>query len=144
MLSEISLPMKLGMLVLVLACGFTGRMGWSYAVGGEETGSVKVSRVANTDEENYAMSQDSSLRESEISSPSDSRSTGVAREDSAKSTSAAGDQYDDEAGTAETQYDNENNLMNAGGSTTGPVPKMPDGTCPVKFPVQQASGCYAE
>jgi hypothetical protein len=33
-------------------------------------------------------------------------------------------------------------LFNAGGPTHGPVPLMPDGDCPVEFPVEQNGRCY--
>jgi hypothetical protein len=33
-------------------------------------------------------------------------------------------------------------LFNAGGPTNGPVPLMPDGDCPVEFPVEQNGLCY--
>jgi hypothetical protein len=34
-------------------------------------------------------------------------------------------------------------LFNAGGLTHGPVPLMPDGDCPVEFPVEQNGRCYS-
>lgn len=40
------------------------------------------------------------------------------------------------------QYDN-GNLFNAGGPTHGPVPLMPDGSCPAEYPVKQNGACYA-
>jgi hypothetical protein len=33
-------------------------------------------------------------------------------------------------------------LFNAGGPKNGPVPLMPDGGCPVEFPVERADLCY--
>ena len=36
----------------------------------------------------------------------------------------------------------QNNLFNSGGPTNGPVPLMPDGGCPVEFPVQHNGLCY--
>lgn len=33
-------------------------------------------------------------------------------------------------------------LLNAGGPTTGPVPLMPDGTCPAEFPTRHSNRCY--
>jgi hypothetical protein len=33
-------------------------------------------------------------------------------------------------------------LFNAGGPKNGPVPLMPDGGCPVEFPVERAALCY--
>jgi hypothetical protein len=35
-------------------------------------------------------------------------------------------------------------LMNAGGPTAGPMPKMPDGSCPPEFPAVQDDACYAQ
>jgi len=34
-------------------------------------------------------------------------------------------------------------LMNAGGPTDGPVPTMPNGSCPKEFPDQRNGACYA-
>ena len=33
-------------------------------------------------------------------------------------------------------------LMNAGGPTTGPMPLMPDGSCPGEFPTMEDGACY--
>lgn len=35
-------------------------------------------------------------------------------------------------------------LLQAGGPTTGPVPMMPDGSCPKEFPVQEGNSCRVE
>ena len=35
-------------------------------------------------------------------------------------------------------------LMNAGGPTAGPIPKMPDGSCPPEFPAVQDDACYSQ
>jgi hypothetical protein len=35
-------------------------------------------------------------------------------------------------------------LMNAGGPTTGPMPLMPDGSCPREFPMLGDGACYPE
>ncbi len=34
-------------------------------------------------------------------------------------------------------------LMNAGGPERGPVPMMPDGSCPQELPVMQDGACYS-
>ena len=34
-------------------------------------------------------------------------------------------------------------LLEAGGAVTGPVPLMPDGSCPVEYPVKQNGACYS-
>ncbi len=33
-------------------------------------------------------------------------------------------------------------LMNAGEPASGPLPIMPDGSCPIEFPVQRDEACY--
>lgn len=171
MLADVSLPIKVGIVVLILACGFTARVGWSYAVGGEDTSSIEVSRVANAkageaevsteDRTSSASSGDDEASNSSTDSNSSSDvetsslgSAGGSSPDSSRSASA-NSQYDDGSGAAD-QYeedgsdngDSENggssgDLMNAGGPTSGPVPAMPDGECPVEYPVSQPTGCYA-
>jgi hypothetical protein len=49
---------------------------------------------------------------------------------STASPSPTGDQYD-------------RDLFNAGGPSSGPVPLMSDGGCPVEYPIQQNKACYA-
>jgi hypothetical protein len=34
-------------------------------------------------------------------------------------------------------------LLNAGGPTAGPLPTMPDGSCPSQYPDKRPDGCYA-
>jgi hypothetical protein len=35
-------------------------------------------------------------------------------------------------------------LLDAGGPTTGPVPMMPNGSCPREFPTMRDGSCYQE
>jgi hypothetical protein len=37
---------------------------------------------------------------------------------------------------------NPGTLMNAGGPTEGPAPRMPDGSCPKEFPQERSEACY--
>lgn len=37
---------------------------------------------------------------------------------------------------------NPGTLMEAGGPTTGPAPRMPDGSCPKEFPQERSGACY--
>ena len=37
---------------------------------------------------------------------------------------------------------NPGTLMNAGGPTEGPAPRMPDGSCPKEFPKERSEACY--
>jgi hypothetical protein len=39
--------------------------------------------------------------------------------------------------------EDDNTLLTAGGPTTGPVPLMPGGGCPVEFPEVREGGCYS-
>ena len=41
-----------------------------------------------------------------------------------------------------TADQDDRDLFNAGGPSSGPVPLMPDGSCPVEFPVKQNEACY--
>jgi hypothetical protein len=44
------------------------------------------------------------------------------------------------AAAASAQYNDE--LLNAGGPADGPVPLMPDGSCPEEYPVTTDGACY--
>lgn len=37
---------------------------------------------------------------------------------------------------------NPSTLMEAGGPTTGPIPRKPDGSCPKEFPQERSGACY--
>ena len=62
-------------------------------------------------------------------------------------------QYDDpidtsDPGTTADQYASDNQygsgtLMDAGGPEDGPMPLMPDGSCPEEFPTERGGACYA-
>lgn len=65
--------------------------------------------------------------------PEDAPAIGITR-----AQGATQDQY---AGSAvQDQY--QGNLMRAGGPANGPVPLMPDGSCPVEFPTERSGACY--
>ena len=149
--------MRVGLLILVLACGFTARMGWSYAVGGEDSSTIGVSNVANAkaseaqnkaDERATAEDEvstretaaDNSADEVEIS-PNPAADDDTARSANAEATASDAQYADAGATPTEDQYDGD--LMNAGGPDAGPVPAMPDGACPVEFPILEAGACYA-
>jgi hypothetical protein len=103
--------------LLVLAAGFTLRAAYEYATGPDEVPNVNV-----------AVAQD------------DPR-TGVATDDG----TAVQDQYDGGTSTptpATLPDQQPADLFNAGGPTDGPVPLMPDGSCPAVFPVEQNGACY--
>jgi hypothetical protein len=157
-------PVALRLLIvaLVLASGFTLRVGW------EELANPTTPALAQDDQYDCASfgSQDSAQAELERNptDPSnlDPDSDGQACEDydygvsdsstatagatddgstSSASASATADQYDASAGLS--QYQQEvGALFDSGGSTDGAVPLMPDGSCPEEFPTQQDGACY--
>ena len=44
--------------------------------------------------------------------------------------------------TTGAQYQGDASLMNAGGPLKGPVPLMPDGSCPKEYPVERSGACF--
>jgi hypothetical protein len=46
-----------------------------------------------------------------------------------------------EGSQAATQGADESVLLQAGGPRSGPVPHMPDGSCPPEFPIDAGTGC---
>lgn len=65
--------------------------------------------------------------------PEDAPTISVAQAQGATQDQAAGNAVQD-------QY--QGNLMQAGGPANGPVPPMPDGSCPVEFPTERSGACY--
>lgn len=45
---------------------------------------------------------------------------------------------------ASTPPPDQGTLMNAGGSTSGPMPMMPNGSCPREFPEMRDGACYSQ
>ncbi len=147
-------PMALRMLivVLVLAGGFTLRMAW------EELAYPTTPAFAQTDQYDCVSfgSQESAQAELErdLSDPSnlDPDADGIACEEydygggggspTATASAAAQDKY---LTAASEQYQKDlgsDNLFDAGGPAAGPVPPMPDGSCPPEFPTKQNGACY--
>ncbi len=148
MISEMSLPIKIAAVTLILACGFTGRMAWIYAVG-SETSNVNVSRIASaqandTNHSNSDSEQAVTTKAVEVTPGSsveklaaeDGSDTATVSQYGDVATSA--DQYEDSTGSEDS-----NNLMDAGGPSSGYVPVMRDGSCPVEFPLIDSTGCHS-
>jgi hypothetical protein len=158
-------PMALRMFIvaLVLASGFTLRMAW------EELASSTVPAFAQTDQydcESFG-SQESAQAELErdLSDPYnlDPDADGIACEeydygggggspaataspaasqDPTASPTAAKVQYDS---AAKDQYQKDlgpDELFDAGGPAAGPAPLMPDGSCPPEYPTKHNGACY--
>jgi hypothetical protein len=98
--------------VLVFTAGFTSRLTWEQLM----------------DPSTPAVAQDT---------------TAPSPTTTADRSNAAQDQYDDNAAQDQYQQDTgKGQLMDAGGPSSGPVPLMPDGSCPAEFPVRQDEACY--
>lgn len=138
--SNLSLPVKLALCCLVLACGFTARVGWAYLDVGSSEDEISAARAADSSlSQEIAQSNPSENSDINVSSD-DATSSGSETEGSNETTSAAQGQYGD---AADKQYeDTSEDLLSAGGSDDGPVPLMPDGDCPNEYPVYLVDGCY--
>jgi hypothetical protein len=145
------MALRLLIAALVIASGFTLRVAW------EELANPTTPALAQEDQYDCASfgSQESAQAELErdLSDPNnlDPDTDGQACEDysygggggggstaaataTASATSAADDQYDASAGVG--------SLFDSGGSTSGAVPLMPDGSCPAEFPAERDGACY--
>ena len=133
-----SLWVKVALVVLVMACGFTGRVAWEYTQGGGAPDQIDATRVANAQESEDTTPEDDIT----ITASDGSHTTGgmsqeavVSDQYAGKDQSAVKDQY--AVGTQDSA-----SLLTAGGPTKGPVPPMDDGECPVEFPIEMPDGCY--
>ncbi|MCA1731900.1 MAG: hypothetical protein LC751_21650 [Actinobacteria bacterium] len=52
------------------------------------------------------------------------------------------DEYTVDANTSPSPSPSDGSLMNAGGPMSGPVPMMPNGSCPREFPEIRDGACY--
>lgn len=134
---SLSLPVKLALCCLVLACGFTARVGWAYIDVGSSVDQISAARAADTSSSQEIAQSDSS----DINvNADDGASSGSEAETTNESTSAAQEQYGD---ASDDQYeDASDDLLSAGGSDDGPVPPMPGGGCPSEYPINLVDGCY--
>jgi hypothetical protein len=143
------MALRLFIVGLVLASGITLRVAW------EELANPTTPAFAQTDQydcESFG-SQESAQAELERNpdDPSnlDPDLDGQACEDydyggsgSASPTSTATPTSSaSPSSAAHDQYDS--TLFDAGGPANGPVPLMPDGSCPAEFPVERSVACYS-
>jgi hypothetical protein len=144
---------KIAAVCLVLALGFTARVGWELVDRPAPDVGTRVA-VAQTGDLNCAdfatQAEAQAVLDADPSDPNnlDADNDGVACEDLPGGTgdgitvgggTSAGGQYDDTAN--QVQYGSDD-LLEAGGPATGPVPLMPDGGCPEEYPVEDVGGCY--
>lgn len=139
--------MKAAVVVLVLACGFTGRVAWEFVA---QPASVISAAQAQTSDLDCADFASQAAAQAEYDSdPSDPNGLDADGDSIACETlpgggdgSAAQDQYD--AGGAATLEAGNGDLMNAGGPVSGPVPLMPAGGCPEEYPVERGGACFTQ
>lgn len=136
------MPMKVALILMILACGFTGRVAWAYLEFGDDSKEISAANAASAEVAQVELAQADTSDGSDITvNEEDSQSAG-SEDDSADDGQygdGSQDQYDDEKG-------NSGDLLEAGGSPVsrdGPVPLMPDGQCPVEFPNERPDGCYS-
>lgn len=143
------LLLKVATVALLVACVFTARVAWIYFEGNANPHLLGVLQVAQAQDKSSSASMSSSPTSSASSSSSSASTSGT----SANSTSAApgttSGQSDPSSNAATNQYSSSASSqyssgtgISSGGPRYGPVPLMPNGKCPVEYPVQKASGCY--
>jgi hypothetical protein len=144
--TDLGLPMKLALILMILACGFTARVAWAYLDFGEDPAKISAANAASAEVAQVELAQtDDSDDGSDITvSEDDGRSSGSEDDDSDSADDTqyrdgSQDQYDDDDGSGD------GDLLEAGGHPAGhdgPVPLMLDGKCPVEFPIERLDGCY--
>jgi hypothetical protein len=103
----------LTVVVLVFVVGFTARLSWEALVHPSTP----------------AAAQDTTTTMSPSTAPPTTTSPSLGSTTSSASASAAQNQY-------------RGNLMGSGGPKNGPVPLMPDGSCPTEFPMKHNGACH--
>ena len=159
-----SILLKLVVVVLVLATGVTARITYEQistpalaqedqydcaSFRSQESAQAELDRdprdpnTLDADDDGQACEDydfGSSSSSSASASPTPTTTSSPAPTSSA-SPSAAEEQYDKP--TAAKQQYGEEILFESGGSTVGQVPLMPDGSCPVEFPVKANGACHS-
>lgn len=149
---------KVAVVFLVLATGFSARVGWE-AFEPEHASSIRAAQAQANDLDcgdfsSQARAQAEYDRDTSDPNRLDADDDGEACE--TFDYGGGGGNNDDGGDNAQDQYaDGEtptptqpnpgnDDLMNAGGPQDGPVPVMPGGACPAEYPVQKDQGCYAQ
>jgi hypothetical protein len=148
------MTLRLFIVALVLASGFTLRVAW------EELANPTTPAYAQEDQYDCASfgSQESAQAELERNpdDPSnlDPDNDGQACEDydygvddgttttTTSTSSAVEDQYDDANAAVVDQYEGVGGLFDSGGAAGGAVPLMPGGGCPAEYPTEIDGACY--
>jgi hypothetical protein len=133
--------MKVALIAMVLACGFTARVAWAYLDVGGQPERISAASAASAEVAQVEVAQTDDT-DTDIDVDGDDSGESTDSEDN----SAGQVQYDDGDNSLDRDDDNSSSgdLLEAGGPGHGPVPPMPDsGECPVEFPVEGSGGCYA-
>jgi hypothetical protein len=143
-----STTLKLIVIVLVLVTGFTLRSSWEQltdpdrtalaqedlydcqSFGSQESAQAELQRNPT---DPYGLDPDKDGQACEDYNYGNGSTASAAATSSPTSTATS-------AAAVTDQYDRD--LFNAGGPSTGPVPLMPDGSCPVEYPVKSNEACY--
>ena len=123
------------MVCTIMAVVFAVRAGW------EQTRPAEAQLPDGPDEDCPEISQAEAqaILDADPSYPNrlDADDDGIACEDGGGSEDSSGsDQY-----ATDNQYDS-GTLMDAGGPASGPMPLMPNGSCPEEFPTERGGACY--
>lgn len=130
-----SWAVRFAVVAMVLALGFTARAGWEYFGFGLYSGMDSVS-VANAQE--FAQGdEDTDIEDTDARAADDQYDTSSGFDDTTKQDRTV-------VPAAEQYEDKDDALLQAGGSSQGPVPFMPDGSCPVEFPIEKAGACHLD
>jgi hypothetical protein len=133
--------------VLVFVVGFTARLTYEQLVNTTPPALAQEDQYDCASFGSQASAQAEYDRDPSDPNNLDADGDGIACEDYdygvGETTTAAQDQYDD--GAASDQYQqntDKGSLFKAGAPSGGPAPLMPDGGCPVEFPVARSGACY--
>ncbi len=118
----VSTTLKIAVIGLVLVTGFALRLNWE----------------ALSDPATPARAQGITTPSPSTSSASPSSSASASASSSASTSASASASAS--ANASQDQY--KGTLFDAGGPAIGPVPLMPDGSCPAEYPVKQDGACY--
>jgi hypothetical protein len=139
-----SRALSISVVVLVLAAGFVARITY------EQTTRPALAQEDLYDCQSFG-SQESAQAELERNPTDpynlDPDKDGQACEDfnygnGSTASAAATSSPTSTASPTATADQDDRDLFDAGGPSSGPVPLMPDGSCPVEYPVKQNGACY--
>ncbi len=145
------------LVVLVLSCGFTARAAWELSRSELTPPTVGLDLVQSQTDLDCADFASQAEAQSEFDKDTtdpnnlDADNDGIACESldggtedsgtgSGGTKKAGADDGTSDADAGSDQYNGD--LMDAGGPSSGPVPLMPGGGCPVEYPVEQDGACY--